>query len=625
MKNLGRLNKFFWIYRGRFFMGILFIALTNLGNVYAPVIVRDGVNFLEDILASKKDMETGAATATINLPPSLLLANNALGKTDSTVVVSSQSVTAKALRIALWLAIAYLVIYAIKGIFLFYQRQTIIVMSRYIEYDMKNEIYDQYQKLDTAFYRRNRTGDLMNRISEDVNRVRMYLGPAVMYTINLVVLAVFCIIFMLRENVELTLWSLAPMPFMMICIFMVSKTINRKTDKVQSQQSKLSTFIQEAMSGVRVLKAYGMEEKSQKKFDDECDVYKKRQLGLVKVDSLFMPVIVLLVGLGYILAIYVGGLKVMAGEVDAGTVIQFVYYINLLTWPFAAVGWVTSLVQKAEASQARINEFLDTKPQIINTANDTADKKIFGEIEFRNVSFTYPDSGIQALRNASFTVGRGEILAITGRTGSGKSTIASLLCRMYDPTEGQILLDGIDLKQHHLHQLRSSVGYVPQDVFLFSDTIANNIAFGLDDVKQDEIERAAKNADVHSNVVEFTGKYETLLGERGINLSGGQKQRVSIARAIIGKPSLLIFDDCLSAVDTETEENILNALRHEMKGKTSVIISHRISSIKHADKIIVLDHGRIAETGTHDALLHAGGLYATLHRKQLLEETEGAS
>ncbi|MDZ4823479.1 MAG: ABC transporter ATP-binding protein [Flavobacteriales bacterium] len=623
MKNLARLNHYFWKYRGRFFMGILFIALTNLGNVGAPAIVKDGVDFLEQCFKHKGD-----ASARIELPTSIKFVYGVFGKEQTSISGSDVNVATQLSTIGLLLAFIYLLIYLVKGVFLFYQRQTIIVMSRYIEYDMKNEIYDHYQKLDMGFYKRNRTGDLMNRISEDVNRVRMYLGPAVMYTINLAVLSVFCIFFMLKENVELTLWSLSPMPFMMICIFYVSKTINRRTDKVQSQQSKLSAFIQEAMSGVRVLKAYGMEDKSQKEFAAECDTYKDRQLQLVKVDSLFMPVIVLLVGMGYILAIYVGGLKVMSGEITAGTIFLFIFYINLLTWPFAAVGWVTSLVQKAEASQARINEFLDTKPDIVNTATEgknTAEKKIIkGEIEFRNVSFTYPDSGIRALRDVSFSVKQGQTLAIIGRTASGKSTIANLLCRMYDPTEGQIMLDGLDLKFHQLHQLRSSIGYVPQDVFLFSDSIANNIAFGEDGVKQDEIERAALAADVAHNIEEFPGRYETLLGERGINLSGGQKQRVSIARAIISHPQVLIFDDCLSAVDTETEENILNALRDLMKDKTSIIISHRISSIKHADKIIVLDHGRIAEEGTHDGLLLAKGLYATLHRKQLLEEAEGA-
>ncbi len=523
--------------------------------------------------------------------------------------------------IGLMLALVYLIIYLIKGLFLFYQRQTMIVMSRYIEFDLKNEIYDHYQRMALGFYKRNRTGDLMNRISEDVNRVRMYLGPAVMYTINLWVLAVFCIFFMLRENVELTLWTLSPMPFMMVCIFYVSKTINRRSDKVQQQQSKLSAFIQEAMSGIRVLKAYGLEGHSREAFDKECDVYKRRQIGLVKVDSLFMPVIVLLVGLGYIAAIYVGGLKVIAGEIGIGTIFQFVFYINLLTWPFAAVGWVSSLIQKAEASQARINEFLDSQPAIRNEA--AASTPIGGEIAFRHVTFTYPDTGIQALSDVSFTVKQGQTLGIIGRTGSGKSTLAALICRQYDATTGQVLIDGRDIRQHNLHQLRASIGYVPQDVFLFSETIAHNIAFGQAGEDREAITQAAKTADIYQNIMAFPAGFDTMLGERGINLSGGQKQRISIARAIIGQPRILVFDDCLSAVDTETEEHILTALKTVMKGKTSVVIAHRISSVKQADQIIVLDHGRIVEQGNHEQLLAKGGAYTALYRRQLMEEAGG--
>ncbi|MBL7941207.1 MAG: ATP-binding cassette domain-containing protein, partial [Flavobacteriales bacterium] len=435
MKNLRRLNKYFWKYRGRFFMGILFIALTNLGNVQAPAIVKEGVNFLEAVI-TKRDQPD----AVIELPPSIALVYHVFGHDEASIQVGDIGVATQLATIGILLALVYLLIYLVKGVFLFYQRQTIIVMSRYIEYDIKNEVYDHYQKMDVAFYRRHRTGDLMNRISEDVNRVRMYLGPAVMYTINLVVLAVFCIFFMLRENVELTLWSLSPMPFMMICIYFVSKTINRKTDKVQSQQSKLSAFIQESMSGIRVLKAYGMESHSREAFDTECDLYKQRQMSLVKVDSLFMPVIVLLVGLGYIAAIYVGGMKVISGEISLGTIFQFVFYINLLTWPFAAVGWVSSLVQKAEASQARINEFLDTPPSIVNSAPPA--KEILGDIEFRDVSFTYPDTGIKALDNVSFGIRHGETLGIIGRTGSGKSTIAALICRQFETESGNILIDG---------------------------------------------------------------------------------------------------------------------------------------------------------------------------------------
>lgn len=613
MKNLRRLNKYFWKYRGRFFMGIVFIGLTNLGNVQAPAIVKEGVNFLEAVFRLR-----GQEGATIELPPTISLLFRIIGKNADSVAVSEIGAGTQLAVIGLMLALVYLIIYLIKGLFLFYQRQTLIVMSRYIEYDLKNEIYDHYQRMDLGFYKRNRTGDLMNRISEDVNRVRMYLGPAVMYTINLWVLAVFCIFFMLRENVELTLWTLSPMPFMMVCIFYVSKTINRRTDKVQQQQSKLSAFIQEAMSGIRVLKAYGLEGHSREAFDKECDVYKRRQIGLVKVDSLFMPIIVLLVGLGYIAAIYVGGLKVIAGEIGMGTIFQFVFYINLLTWPFAAVGWVSSLIQKAEASQARINEFLDSQPAIHNDVAVSA--PIGGEIAFRNVTFTYPDTGIQALSDVSFTVKQGQTLGIIGRTGSGKSTLAALICRQYDATTGQVLIDGRDIREHNLHQLRASIGYVPQDVFLFSETIAHNIAFGQPHEDRAAIAQAAKTADIYENIMAFPAGFDTMLGERGINLSGGQKQRISIARAIIGQPRILVFDDCLSAVDTETEEHILTELKTVMKGKTSVVIAHRISSVKQADQIIVLDRGRIVEQGNHDQLLAKRGAYAALYRRQLMEE-----
>lgn len=616
MKNLRRLNKYFWKYRGRFFMGIVFIGLTNLGNVQAPAIVKEGVNFLEAVFRLR-----GQEGATIELPPTISLLFRIIGKNADSVPVSEIGAGTQLAVIGLMLALVYLIIYLIKGLFLFYQRQTMIVMSRYIEFDLKNEIYDHYQRMDLGFYKRNRTGDLMNRISEDVNRVRMYLGPAVMYTINLWVLAVFCIFFMLRENVELTLWTLSPMPFMMVCIFYVSKTINRRSDKVQQQQSKLSAFIQEAMSGIRVLKAYGLEGHSREAFDKECDVYKRRQIGLVKVDSLFMPVIVLLVGLGYIAAIYVGGLKVIAGEIGIGTIFQFVFYINLLTWPFAAVGWVSSLIQKAEASQARINEFLDSQPAIRNEA--AASTPIGGEIAFRHVTFTYPDTGIQALSDVSFTVKQGQTLGIIGRTGSGKSTLAALICRQYDATTGQVLIDGRDIRQHNLHQLRASIGYVPQDVFLFSETIAHNIAFGQAGEDREAITQAAKTADIYQNIMAFPAGFDTMLGERGINLSGGQKQRISIARAIIGQPRILVFDDCLSAVDTETEEHILTALKTVMKGKTSVVIAHRISSVKQADQIIVLDHGRIVEQGNHEQLLAKGGAYTALYRRQLMEEAGG--
>jgi ATP-binding cassette subfamily B protein len=470
------------------------------------------------------------------------------------------------------------------------------------------------------FYKNNRTGDLMNRISEDVNRVRMYLGPAIMYTMNLIVLFVLCIAMMLRTDVELTLYTMIPLPFMMVSIFYVSTIINRRTEKVQRQQSLLSTMVQETISGIRVIKAFSREEHIAQQFDDESSLYRKKQLKLVKTDALFMPVIGLLVGLSTILSVYMGGIKVIAGEVSVGTIFQFVFYVNLLTWPFASVGWVSSLVQKAEASQGRINEFLQSTPDVANTTMDRTDIK--GNIRFDRVSLRYNDHGSPALSDISFEVEAGKNIGITGRTGSGKSSLSNLLMRMYDPTEGKILVDGKSLQDVNLFDYRRSIGYVPQEVFLFSDTIANNILFGMDHAQQEKMIEAAKDADIHESIIGFPNGYETLLGERGINLSGGQKQRVAIARALSRDPKILVFDDCLSAVDTETEEKILQSLKKRTQGVTSFIISHRISSLKNCDRILFLHQGKIVESGTHEELIKRGGMY---HKMFLQQSEEGAA
>ena len=614
MKNLAQLNTYFWKYRGRLFAGFILIVFGNVFSVYAPVVVRDGIDFLADALRVKESL---SGPVEIPAPSTFQYLSSWFTDEIPTVELSPDNYAAVVVKIGILLAVLYLIMYVIKGVFLFYQRQALIVMSRHIEYDIKNEVYRKYQELDYSFYKRNRTGDLMNRISEDVNRVRMYVGPAVMYTLNLIALLVMCTVVMLRIDVELTLYTLSPLPFMMVAIFYVSKTINKKTELVQQQQSKLSAIVQESISGIRVLRAFAREKSFSDTFSTESEHYKKKQLQLVRIDALFMPVIVILVGLSTILTVYIGAQKVMAGELSPGVIVQFVFYVNILTWPFAVVGWVTSLVQKAEASQARINEFLHTTPDIQDKPN--ARHFQAGVIRLQDVCYTYPDSGIQALKDINLEVQPGTTLGIIGRTGSGKSTLAQLIPRMIAPTSGRITIHGECISDLRSDELRENIGYVPQEVFLFSDTISNNITFGAS-ASEEAIVKAAHIADVHDNILGFPEGYQTLLGERGINLSGGQKQRISIARAIIKNPEILLFDDCLSAVDTHTEDRIIRELKPLMKGKTSIVIAHRISTVKDADQIIYLEHGRIAERGTHAELLALNGAYASLYQKQLLEE-----
>lgn len=508
----------------------------------------------------------------------------------------------------------------LSGIFLFLTRQSIIVMSRIIEYDLKNEIFDHYQKLDVAFYKRNNTGDLMNRISEDVSRVRMYIGPAVMYILNTIFRFILVITAMLKVDVTLTLYVLIPLPVLVVVIYFVSDVINKKGTQIQEQLSDITTRAQEAFSGIRVLKAYGREYNSITEFEKQSVEYRKHTMGLVRTESLFQPFIIFLIGLSNIFIIYIGGKLAIEHKISYGNMVEFILYVNALAWPIASLGWVTSLIQRAAASQTRINEFLQTEPEIKNSTTEST--LVNGDIEFKNVDFTYPDSGIKALNGISFHIQKGSSLAIIGRTGSGKSTIASLICRLYDVTSGEIFIDKKNIKQLNLSDLRTQIGYAPQEVFLFSDTIANNIGFSVDTDKQDlsAIEGAAKNAAIYSNIMEFPLGFETITGERGITLSGGQKQRISIARAIIKQPQILIFDDCLSAIDTETEEEILNNLKSVMKGKTSIIISHRVSSVKNADNIIVLEHGEIVEQGHHTDLMAKKGVYFELYKMQLLEE-----
>jgi ATP-binding cassette subfamily B protein len=528
-------------------------------------------------------------------------------------------------RLLFWLGIIVILTALLKGVFMFFMRQTIIVMSRLIEYDLKNDIFNHYQKLDLAFYRKNKTGDLMARISEDVSQVRMYVGPAIMYAISTFTLFMLILVRMISINAELTFYVLIPLPFLAVMVYVINSRVIKKSEAVQRQLASISSFVQELFSGIRVVRAYNREENSTGRFINESENYYSRTISLVQINALFFPVIVFLIGLSILITVYVGGIKVFSGEITTGTIAEFILYVNMLTWPVASMGWVTSIVQRAAASQTRINEFLTIQPGIENSA--TAETEIHGKIEFQAVSFTYPDSGIQALSDVSFTVESGKSLAIVGRTGSGKSTIAALISRQYDISLGNIFMDDIPIDQVNLASLRSDIGYVPQEVFLFSDTIENNISFGLKQTSStvdiaNRIEKAAKDAVVFDNIMTLQQGFKTVVGERGITLSGGQKQRISIARAIIRNPKILIFDDCLSAVDTETEEEILKNLDRIMHGKTTLIIAHRISTVKNCDSILVLEHGKVAETGTHQELMDQKGIYYTLYQKQLLEEAE---
>jgi len=621
MNSLWHLNKYFIRYRWRLLTGVLFIILTNVFLIYTPLIVKDAVNFMKSSVETYQAMQQDGA-GELALPPVMVTVYDFFGMADGTVHYDGQEgLLALVIKMGLSLCALYIAIALIKGVFLFFTRQTIIVMSRLIEYDLKNEIYTQYQSLSMSFYKRHDTGDLMNRISEDVSKVRMYLGPAVMYTINLFVLALLSIWAMMNLNPVLTLYVLAPLPIMSILVFQVSKVINDRSTKVQAQQSRLSSFVQENFSGVRVMKAYGLEGRRSDQFEVESKKYRELTLAQVKVDALFMPTIMMLIGISTILAIFIGGRMIISGESELsfGDLVAFVIYVNLLTWPFAAVGWVTSLVQQAAASQHRINEFLRELTDI--ESGELVLDDIQGDIRFKDVSFSYPDAMTNALKNVDFHIPAGCSLGIFGKTGSEKNTIAALLTRQFDPSSGQVMIDGHPLNEVQTECLRDQTGYVPQEVFLFSDTIANNIAFGMKAGKatREQIEQAGKEAQIDEDVQGFPKGYDTILGEWGITLSGGQKQRVSLARAFIRRPRILIFDDSLSAVDTETEEMILGALDEIIKQRSTVLISHRISTVKRADHIIVLDDGRIVEQGKHEELLANDGFYAAMDRRQSME------
>ncbi|MVN92314.1 ABC transporter ATP-binding protein [Mucilaginibacter aquatilis] len=595
MKSLAYLNKFFYKYRWRLVPGVLFVIISNIFGVLPAQVIRISFNLVAE-----------------NIQIYHLYAG-----------FERQYVIYDIFGASLLLfGVLVLALSLLRGLFLFFMRQTIILMSRHIEFDLKNEIYEHYQLLSLAFYRRHNTGDLMNRVTEDVSRVRMYLGPGIMYAINTVVLFVLTVYAMMSVNTRLAFFSLLPMPLLVLSIYYVNNIIELRSEKIQERLSALSSFVQENLSGIRVIKSYVREDFVNVKFSHESENYKTQSMELTKVQALFFPMMLLLVGISSVLIIYIGGVEVMKGNITSGNIAEFIVYLGQLTFPVMSLGWVSSLIQRAAASQKRINEFLFEQPEIFSPA--VLPKPVTGKIEFNNVSFVYPDTGIEALRSVSFSVEPGQLVAIIGRTGSGKSTIANLLMRMYDVTAGEVLIDGYPLKQLNLEGYRSQVGFVPQEVFLFSDTIANNIAFSADVLDINAVEQAAKDAAVYKNIMELEQQFQTLIGERGVTLSGGQKQRVSIARAIMKQPQILVFDDCLSAVDTRTEEEILGNLGRVMKGKTSVIIAHRISTIRNAEKILVMDEGHIAEQGTHQELMEKQGIYFDLYEKQLLEEEEAS-
>ena len=583
MKELQFLNKYFIKYRFRIILGILITIASKIFALFTPQLIGKSITLISDQITNPRSTEIFRYEMSLNI---LYIFGAAIA----------------------------------TGLFTFLMRQTIINVSRYVEFDLKNEIYNHYQQLSIAFYKRNRTGDLMSRISEDVSKVRMYIGPAVMYTINTLTLFIVALFYMYNKAPSLTLYTILPLPVLSISIYFLSKLIHKQSTIVQAHLSTLSSSTQEFFSGIWITKAYALETQTEKTFSDLANSQREKRLGLSKIQAVFYPLMLLLIGASNLLVIYIGGKQYMNGQIqDLGTIAEFIIYVNMLTWPVASIGWVTSLVQEAEASQKRINEFLKETPSIQNT-NETL-TPIKGQIVFKDVYFTYEDTNIEALKGVSFEVEKGKTLAIIGNTGSGKSTVLELIGRLYDVDNGSIEIDGNTIKTLNLNTLRTSIGFVPQDPFLFSDSLKNNIKFGNNKATESEVIDAAKKAVVHDNIINFKKGYDTILGERGITLSGGQKQRVSIARAFIKKPQILLLDDCLSAVDTETEEQILNNIELVTKNKTTIIVSHRISSAKNADTIIVLNDGIITQKGTHNKLISVEGYYKELYQKQLRESS----
>lgn len=608
MKHLSALNPFFWKYRYRFLLGILFIILTNYFRILAPQLTGYVVNSV----VHKAEWTPGHHHQTGNSKEYDFVVQKIISRLESESYNNQ----------ILWCGITLLILALISGIFMFLMRQTIIVMSRLIEFSQKNQVFNHYQQLDIGFYKTHSTGDLMNRISEDISRVRMYTGPALMYFINLAAILVFSIYFMIQASPKLTIYALAPLPVLALIIYFVNTIINKKSERIQALLSDLTTNAQESYSGIRVIKSFVQEKSMLGFFTANSEEYKKNALGLAKTEAIYFPTIGLIIGLSTLITIMAGGMDVVNGVPGAnvGVIAEFVLYIQMLTFPVSAIGWTASMIQRAAASQKRLNEFLDTAPSILEPATPMK-PSLERNVSLINVDFTYPHTGIHAITNFSLEIQKGEKIAIVGRTGSGKSTIAQLLLRMYDSQEGLILYDGVPVNKIDLTWLRTQISYVPQDVFLFSETVEKNISFGMDNARPQDIIQAARQACVHEEIEGFANGYQTMIGERGVTLSGGQKQRIAIARALIKNPSLVIFDDCLSAVDAKTEQNILNNLNSWWKDKTAVIITHRIFSLLEFDKVIVLDEGKIVEQGTHTSLLELKGYYAGMYARQQEQES----
>lgn len=604
MKHLSYLNKYFWKYRWRLLLGIVFIFISNYFAVLAPQVTGYIIDKVQGFLTN-------------STPKGLL-------RQDDWLVVATvnwiEAMSMSPTGIVALLAGMLLLFAVLRGFFMFLMRQTIIVMSRHIEFDQKNEVFQHYLQLDTNFYKTHETGDLMNRMAEDVSRVRMYTGPAIMYLINLIALISLSVYYMVKKNAELSLYVLAPMPILAITIYFVNNIIHKKSEEVQAKLSDLTTNAQQSYSGIRVIKSFVQEKAMLRFFQTNSEQYRNSATALYKVEAIYFPIMGLIIGISTLLVILVGGLKYMEGQINFGDMAAFIMYLTMLAFPVSAIGWVASTIQRAAASQQRLNEFLLTKTTIPSPENGVK-SKLEGNVEFENVSFVYPHTGIAALKDFNLRIKKGEKVAIIGRTGSGKSTIAQLLLRFYDPSKGTVRIDDKNIQELELQHYRSQVSYIPQEVFLFSDTIANNISFGTGNNTEEEIKAAASSASVHNDIQSFPESYQTMVGERGVTLSGGQKQRISIARALVKDPGLIIMDDCLNAVDARTEKEILTHLSTYLQHKTAIVITHRIFSLLQFDRIIVMDNGRIAEQGTHEQLLQLQGLYADLYSRQQLEET----